>query len=94
MSEPDMQLPEGMTCLDCRNFQRCAALVGVKGHEVTCDWSPSRFQLDALGALGRLLESADATLTLYGEPVTVDQLRNFTETIARAKLAAALEPKP
>lgn len=88
----DMLLPRGMTCLDCRHFRRCQALVGVKGDETICDWAPSRFQMDCIGVLGRLLKEANATLTLYGRPVDVDQLRDFAETVAIGRIANALSP--
>lgn len=39
----EMTIPDGLTCGDCRNFPRCAALVGaIEGNRV-CDWAPHRF---------------------------------------------------
>jgi hypothetical protein len=86
--EDDMRLPAGMTCADCRSFRGCVRFLGIKGDEVTCDWAPSRFRMDAIGVLGRLLEAGGATLTLHGKPVTVEQVRTLAETIALAKFAA------
>ncbi len=40
---PDMALPEGMTCRDCKHFARCHALLSRTGREVECDWHPVRF---------------------------------------------------
>lgn len=90
--DDDMRIPDPWTCRDCVNFARCAALIGVKGAEQSCDWAPHRFRLDTIGVLGRLLEEANATLTLYGRPVSADQLRDFVTTVAAAKIAAALDP--
>lgn len=39
-----MRLPDGTTCVDCSNFLRCNAFIGVRGDETACDWSHSRFQ--------------------------------------------------
>ncbi len=38
-----MKLPAGKTCGDCRSFARCAAFVGRKGAETSCDWFPRSF---------------------------------------------------
>lgn len=43
----DMALPIGKTCGDCAHFKRCVALFGCKPTNITCDWSPSRFQLSS-----------------------------------------------
>ena len=43
MSERDMKLPDGKTCIDCKNWNRCKALIGLTGKETSCDFSPSRF---------------------------------------------------
>ncbi|OLU23112.1 hypothetical protein BVH03_23075 [Pseudomonas sp. PA15(2017)] len=40
----DMDLPEGMTCGDCRHARRCIAMFGHIAEDLSCDWSPSRFQ--------------------------------------------------
>ena len=39
----DMILPIGKTCKDCIHFKRCEWLIGLKGNETNCDWSPSKF---------------------------------------------------
>lgn len=41
--ERDMHLPDGMTCADCRHFNRCKAIFGHIAADEVCDWSPSRF---------------------------------------------------
>jgi hypothetical protein len=38
-----MELPTGKTCGDCRSLSRCAAFVGRKGTETSCDWFPRHF---------------------------------------------------
>lgn len=48
--EPDMLLPEGKTCSDCRTFRRCVSLFGCRPGAVTCDWSPSAFVERAVSA--------------------------------------------
>jgi hypothetical protein len=45
MSEPDMKLPAGLSCGNCRHLPRCQALFRCKPTNTTCDWSPSRFRL-------------------------------------------------
>ncbi len=85
-----MKIPAPWTCSDCRHFRRCTGLISIKGNETWCDWAPSRFRLDAIGTLGRLIEEGGGTLTLYGQPVSVEQLRNFGETLAQAKISRAL----
>lgn len=40
---PEMNLPEGSTCADCRHFARCEAIFGHIATDEVCDWSPSRF---------------------------------------------------
>ncbi len=42
--EESMKLPEGRTCQDCRNFGYCRSLFSCEPTNVSCDWSPSRFQ--------------------------------------------------
>jgi hypothetical protein len=39
----EMALPEGKTCSDCSNVQRCTMLFGVERDNVECDFWPSRF---------------------------------------------------
>ncbi|HEX4149578.1 MAG TPA: hypothetical protein VHY20_11350 [Pirellulales bacterium] len=41
--EIEMRLPPGETCASCAFFRRCQGFIGVKGHETSCDWHPSRF---------------------------------------------------
>lgn len=43
----DMALPPGKTCADCASIRRCRWLIGRKGTETECDWSPSVFSLPA-----------------------------------------------
>lgn len=44
MVEPDMMLPVGKTCADCRSYARCEGFIGPGiGKNTSCDWSPSRF---------------------------------------------------
>ena len=44
MAEPDMQLPPGKTCGDCRRWPRCKAFISsLRETNTTCDWSPSAF---------------------------------------------------
>ena len=38
-----MNLPEGVTCGDCRNFRRCQGIFGCKAKNIACDWFPRRF---------------------------------------------------
>jgi hypothetical protein len=42
--EPDMHLPAGKTCADCRHFARCSAIYGHIAADEVCDWAPSSFQ--------------------------------------------------
>jgi hypothetical protein len=42
-TEYGMNLPEGMTCGDCCNFDKCSKLCGQIAEDRICDWSPSRF---------------------------------------------------
>lgn len=84
----DMRLPELWTCRDCVHFRRCAALVGVQGDEKTCDWAPSRFRLDTIGVLCRLLKEGGATMTLFGQPVEEAELRDFVEGRAVERVKA------
>ena len=39
-----MKLPSGITCGDCRHIRRCKAIFGHTETDVSCDWSPSKFQ--------------------------------------------------
>lgn len=41
--DPDMNLPEGKTCVNCVHFRRCNALFGHIETDEVCDWSQSRF---------------------------------------------------
>jgi hypothetical protein len=43
--EPDMLLPEGMTCADCRHYHFCEQFFSCPATNTNCDWSPSRFSL-------------------------------------------------
>ena len=87
----DMDIPEPWTCGDCVHWRRCSALIGdLRGDEKTCDYAPSRFKLDAIGTLCRLVESAGATVTLYGKPVNADELRDFATTAAVARMQRSL----
>lgn len=38
-----MNLPEGKTCADCRNYNRCHGLLGNRAKSQVCDFFPSRF---------------------------------------------------
>jgi hypothetical protein len=42
-SEPEMHLPAGKTCADCRHFERCSAIHGHIAADEVCDWWPVRF---------------------------------------------------
>ncbi len=86
-----MLIPEPWRCGDCTNFRRCKSFIGsLRGDEPHCDWAPSRFRLDCIGVLGRLLSEAGATLTLHGEPVTADELRAFGRGVVEGKIQAAV----
>lgn len=86
--DDDMKIPAPWHCGDCIHYRRCSALIGtLRGDEPHCDFAPSRFRLDALGTLARLLEEGGATMTLYGQPVTVNQVRALGETLALTKIA-------
>ena len=42
--EPEMLLPEGKTCADCRYWPTCRALIEyLDSSNQTCDFAPSRF---------------------------------------------------
>lgn len=41
--DPDMQLPPGKTCFDCRHYTRCTWLISTAPSRTSCDWAPSRF---------------------------------------------------
>jgi len=85
--DDDMKIPEPWACGDCVYFRRCSALISsLKGDEPHCDFAPSRFHLDTIGALGRVLAEGGLTMTLYGKPVTVDQVRHLGNAIAIHKL--------
>lgn len=90
MADDDMKIPAPWACRDCWHFRRCTGLISVNGDETRCDWAPSRFRLDTIGTLGRLLEEGGATMTLYGQPVSVEQVRNLGDTLAQTKIAQAL----
>lgn len=38
-----MELPEGVTCGDCRHVVRCTRIFGVKAENRSCDFFPRRF---------------------------------------------------
>jgi hypothetical protein len=38
-----MELPDGKTCGDCRNFRHCAAFYAHKPTDTYCDFFPRRF---------------------------------------------------
>lgn len=42
-----MNLPPNMTCHDCVHVRRCTAMFGHIPADELCDWSPSRFQVNA-----------------------------------------------
>jgi len=88
--DPDMRIDAPWTCGDCRHYRRCSALMTLQSEAAHCDFAPSRFSLDTIGVLARLLESAGATMTLYGEPVTADELRAFTQQKAESRIVAAI----
>lgn len=43
--QPEMNLPAGYTCAECKHHPRCVALFGCAPTNTHCDWSPSRFAL-------------------------------------------------
>lgn len=45
--DDDMNLPPGRTCSDCVHCYRCTTMFGHIPQDEVCDWSPSRFRLDA-----------------------------------------------
>jgi len=45
--EDDMKLPEGKTCGDCAHLDWCKTFISVNPANTHCDWSPSRFLLQA-----------------------------------------------
>lgn len=90
MVDDDMKIPDPWRCGDCIHFRRCKALIGsLRGDEPHCDFAPSRFRLNAIGALARLLEEGGATMTLYGRPITGDELRDVASLLAVEKLRLA-----
>ena len=44
--EAEMKLPDGWTCDDCRFFRYCCRLIGNVAGNTSCDWAPSRFQIN------------------------------------------------
>lgn len=92
---PDMRIPAPWTCGDCRSFQRCSGLIGsLRPDAAHCDFAPSRFCLDPITVLARLVAEAGATMTLYGEPVTADELRAFARQEAENRIIKALTKEP
>lgn len=88
----DMKIPEPWRCGDCTNFRRCQAFIGsLRGDEPHCDWAPSRFRLDTISVLCRLVESAGLVVTFHGEPVSADELRGIGKGIVDEKMRAALK---
>lgn len=91
----DMKIAEPWHCGDCVHFRRCSALIGsLKGDEPHCDFAPSRFKLDTIGVLCRLVSDAGLVMTFQGEPVTADELRGIGKGIVTEKIRAALARKP
>lgn len=89
--EPVMRIDAPWTCGDCRNHRRCSALIGsLRPDAAFCDFAPSRFALDTIGVLARLLDEAGATMTLHGEPVTGDELRSFVRQEAENRIVRAI----
>ncbi len=39
-----MNLPEGKTCVDCKNFKWCQMAYGVKAENTKCGFEPIRFR--------------------------------------------------
>ena len=85
----DMKLPDGKTCLDCTSFRRCRNLIGIKGKETSCDWSPSRFHEDSNAAL---LADCRAVLDAVDKEDTRDLPEELVDRI-RALLARMPERK-
>lgn len=89
--EPVMRIDAPWTCGDCRHHRRCSALIGsLRPDAAFCDFAPSRFALDTIGVLARLLDEAGATMTLHGEPVTGDELRSFVRQEAENRIVRAI----
>jgi len=42
--EKCMCLPNGMTCFNCKHFQRCSNLFGATTERKDCDFYPIRFK--------------------------------------------------
>lgn len=42
--EPEMDLPEGLTCGDCIHKVKCCTVFGHIPEDEVCDWAPSRFR--------------------------------------------------
>lgn len=42
MSE-SMTIPYGLSCGDCRMYQKCSAIIGVKRETTECDFFPVKF---------------------------------------------------
>lgn len=36
------EIPNGLTCADCRHFPRCSAMVGAQAANTECDFAPQR----------------------------------------------------
>lgn len=64
--EREMHLPDGMTCADCRHFNRCNAIFGHIATDEVCDWSPSRFSpFERAAAEAAVAKDADAGLAWW-----------------------------
>lgn len=92
MSErDDMKLPAS---LDVHAIASTSAdapgLIGIKGDERTCDWAPSRFKLDTIGALCRLVRDGGLVMTFHGQPIEEGELRELATTMAVQRIAGAL----
>jgi len=86
-------IPEPWRCGDCAHHRRCSALIRLTGNEPHCDFAPSRFRLDTIGVLARLVNEAGLVMTFEGEPVTADELRGIGRGIVHEKMRAALTRK-
>lgn len=67
MSEPDMELPVGKTCGNCRNHSYCVQLFGCKATSTTCDWAPSRFWPAGVTEVEPEPERDTRTIDMFGE---------------------------
>lgn len=94
--ETCMALPEGKGCYACAHFARCAAIVGVKPHNRTCDFFPRRFTQRDPVTLAELDEArAESTRTLEdyrksrdGALLSGDQLWTVGARATRRQLEA------